>query len=498
MPVTILKTRDGRLDTHDLPAFTQLSERFNDTAAPLLIHFHGGLVDEASGIAAAERLSGKGPSAYNAPDDYEQLYLIWRSGLLETLGTNWRELHRRDKLYRALLGKLLEFIAKRLGFGFTDMLSDAERLADTRLGVEQRLALAAGAPFVELDAYLAANRPAAEALNDAAFEIDLERELSGDPSLISAAQDIEAALLPGAESLRAFGDEIAGRAALTRLNPEITGELRRAALARSGAEGFGFSVLKGLVVHGVKIGRRVWGRIRSGRDHGVHATIIEEILRELYGDHIGSAIWTLMKTDTADHFNGRLGTRLLDLIERTQERKVLLIGHSAGAIFVCNLLLDWAKRETGRKMDVVLLAPAVRSRLFADTLDQAAGGIDRFRMFCLGEERERADALLGDQYRFLYPSSLLYLVSGLFEDDAQEPLVDAPLLGMERFQRWNAGSLGPEEDAAAQTIKSYFENVEEPEIYSPSARGPGLACDATTHGGLDDDPDTLASVRTFF
>ncbi|MGB3469357.1 MAG: alpha/beta hydrolase [Erythrobacter sp.] len=497
MPVTILKTRNGRLDREDHPAFDQLSRRLEDSDAPLLMHLHGGLVDEDAGTETARRLSGKGANSYDAPDTYEQLYIVWRSGLLETLGTNWRELHKRDRLYRALLGKLLEFIAKRVGFSFPDILGGSESLVDTRFGVEQRLAFGSDMPFAELDAFLAANPLAAESLADPAFEADLERELSADPGLIAAAQDLEAALSTGAESLNAFGDEAVGKAALLRLNPEIVRDLRTQTLARSGAEGFGFSVLKGIVVHGVKIGRRVWKRMRSGRDHGVHATIIEEILRELYGDYIGSAIWTLMKADTADHFKGRFGTQLLDLLERTQQRKVVVVGHSAGAIFVCHMLIDWANRNTGRTMDVVMLAPAVRNRLFAETLDQASGSIDRFRMFCLGEDRERANAVMGDRFRFLYPSSLLYLVSGVFEDDAQEPHVDAPLLGMERFQTWGGGSLGDVEDGAAQKVRAYFGAVTEAEIYAPSARGTGLSSDATTHDGIDNDAETLASVRTF-
>ncbi len=497
MPRTILKTRNGWLDRSDRENFNQLTQRLANGTAPLLIHLHGGLVDEDTGVEVAERLSGEGPCSYNAPDEYEQLYIIWRSDLLGTLRTNWRELHKRDRLYRALLSKLLEFVTRKLGFGFADIPGGAESFGDPRFNVEQRLAFAVETPFAELDEALDDYRPQAEALSDADFEAELSQELSLDPGLIAASQDIEAAMSGGAERFDAFGDDIAGAACLNRLDPEVTRDLRNEMLARSSAEAFGFSVLQGLVVHGAKIGARVWSRIRSSRDHGVHATVIEEILRELYGDHIGSAIWTLMKTDTVDHFSGRLGSELLDILAQSPERKIVLVGHSAGAIFACNLLLAWAKRATGRAMDVVFLAPAVRSRLFADTILHAGGSINRFRMLCLGDQRERDDALLGARLRFLYPSSLLYIVSGLFEDDDQVPHVDAPLLGMERFRRWTGGSLGTEEDDAALAIREYLSTLQDPEVYSPSARGPGLNSDATTHGGIDNDPDTLASVRTF-
>ncbi|MEL7318325.1 MAG: hypothetical protein AAFN04_06760, partial [Pseudomonadota bacterium] len=144
------------------------------------------------------------------------------------------------------------------------------------------------------------------------------------------------------------------------------------------------------------------------------------------------------------------------------------------------------------------LAPAVRDRYFAETLALAPDRIDRFRMFCLNDQREREDALFGSRWSFLYPSSLLYIVSGLFEDDDQEPNVDAPLLGMERFRRWQGGSLGGEEDAAAEAVKAFLASKPSSQVYAPSQAGSGLNSDARTHGGVDNDPDTLESVRDAF
>ena len=205
-----------------------------------------------------------------------------------------------------------------------------------------------------------------------------------------------------------------------------------------------------------------------------------------------------MKSDTSDHFNNRFGTELLDLLEQAPERKIILVGHSAGAIFACNLLRAWAKRNTNRKIDLFLMAPAVRDLLFAETLAEARESIGQFRMFCLSDERERADALMGKKMGFLYPSSLLYVVSGLFEDDNQEPHVDAPLLGMQRFRNWSGRSLGDGEDTSAAAVRAFLGSIEHPAIFAPTNDGPGRACNATSHGGLDNDPQTLASIRTFF
>jgi len=498
MPRTILKTRNGHLDSGDRAAFDKMAERLKSGSAPLLVHIHGGLVDAALGVEIAERLSGIGDTAYKPGSDYEQLYVIWRSGMLETLRTNWPELHKRDRLYRALLGKLLQFIGRKLGISPGGILPGPETIGLDRLEIERRLASEGMNPFADLDAALTESRPAAESLSDAEFEAELERELLSDSALIAASQDIEAALSPVPESLAISGDATNGRETLLRLEKAVVSDLQAETRTALGAEGLGLRVLGKLVVYGVKIGNRVWKRFRSGRDHGLHATIVEEILRELYGDYIGSAIWTLMKDDTAQHFQQRLGTQLLNVLEAAPERKVVLIGHSAGAIFLCHMLQAWVKQGTQRKVDLVFLAPAVRARLFAETLDEAANVIGSFRMFCLGDERERTDALLGERLGALYPSSLLYIVSGLFEDDEQEPHVDAPLLGMERFRTWSGGSLGEAEDAAAEMVNAFLASHSNAEVFSPSNAGPGLNSDARTHGGIDDDEDTIGSVRTFF
>ena len=505
MPDTIIRTRDGRLDREDEARFIDFSARLNAGTAPLMIHIHGGLVDEDSGVSGAQRLAG--PTGYVPPAEFEQLYIVWRSGFLETLRTNWRELHRRDRLYRSLIGKLIEFTARKLGLPIpsamgAEAMEGAPVAFSARMDIERRLASLDPARFADIEALLDRESLDIEAISEDDFAAELEAELANDTALMAVAQDIEAAFAPAAENLSVVGNSTDGREVLDRLNPEVVGQLRRQFTAQAGAEGFGFSVLRKLIVYGAKIGWRVWRRFRSGRDHGIHATVIEEILRELYGDHIGSAIWTLMKDDTADHFKGRLGSRLLDLIENSGERKIVLIGHSAGAIMVCNLLRAWQQEHgggaSGRKADVVFLAPAVRDRYFADTLSIASERIERFRMYCLNDQRERDDALFGSRWSFLYPSSLLYIVSGLFEDDDQEPHVDAPLLGMERFRRWQGGSLGAEENAAADAVKAFLASHPSSQVYAPSQAGLGLNSDARTHGGVDDDSPTLKSVRDAF
>lgn len=505
MPVTIVRTRDGRLDAQDAAGFEGLVGRLHGSAAPLMVHIHGGLVDEATGLAIARRLSGAGKQAYNAPPATEQLYVVWRTGFLETVSTNWRELHSRDKLYRALLGKLLEFFARRVvgdlsgrGGGGSDL---------DRAEIERRLSTEGDAPFAELDEPHAEGdaRGAVLTMTEADLEAQLDRELTRNSQVIAAAQDIDAASAAPGERAAISGDPAAGEEILRRMDTRPEAEMRAIAAGEPiepavvgegvGERGIALTVLRGVVVHGVGIGRRVLRRLRDGRDHGVHATIVEEIVRELYGDYVGGAVWGMMRQDAADHFATHgMGSALLDAIAAGPPRRVVLVGHSAGSIMISRLLMEVASRGMDRQVDVVLLAPAVRGRLFAEMLDNAGDRVGRFRMFALGDGRERRDALMGPGTGYLYPSSLLFLVSGLFEEDDQDPVVDAPILGMQRFRAWAGGSLGAGEDGFARTIAAFLAAHADSQVYAPSSGSPDLSSDATSHGGMDDDPDTLAGV----
>ncbi len=505
MDPVLLRTTNGRLDREAEAAFAALARRLKEGDAPLLIHLHGGLVDDRSGAEMARRLGGTGEEAYNAPEKWEQVYFIWHTGIWETIAANWRELHDNDRLYRALLEKLLGFIGGKV-------LSPSGRSVAAEAGlrpaeIRARLASGEDAPFADLDELAGAGREGRAAAVSDISELDFEQQLSAllhaDLQFTEAAADIAAATAPVAGRAADAGDAASGVGMLQRLDGEVQTELvAAAAAAPEGADGRGLvslSVLKSLVRHALRIGWRVLQRIRTGRDHGTHATIVEEILRELYGDLIGSTVWGFMKQDGADHFAaGGAGSLLLDALAAGPERRMLVVGHSAGAIWVSRMLEAMAGRGSRRKLDLVLLAPAVRCTLFAATLARAGGLIDRFRMFGMSDARERRDPVLGRGTGALYPSSLLYVVSGLFEVDGSAAAVDAPLLGLERFRKWQGGSLGRDEDAAAAAVKAFLAAKGDAEVYAPEDNGPGRRSDSRSHGGMDNDRGTLESAATFF
>lgn len=97
-----------------------------------------------------------------------------------------------------------------------------------------------------------------------------------------------------------------------------------------------------------------------------------------------------------------------------------------------------------------------------------------------------------------YPSSLLYLVSGLFEDGEGWDEADAPLLGMERFLEGPTGwDADPVQGPAIIAVREWLAAGADRIVLAKAAGGPGLNSGATSHGGFDDDRETLESVATF-
>jgi hypothetical protein len=190
----------------------------------------------------------------------------------------------------------------------------------------------------------------------------------------------------------------------------------------------------------------------------------------------GGLCWTEMKQNAAAiAAAGDSGLRLL-YAEFTKREAALggnvrfhLIGHSAGAIVHSHLTSQLV--AAGRHLEsVAFLAPAVRCDDFDRLVRPHVGkGIKRLACFMLDDRSEQQDktcqALLG------YGRSLLYLVSESFETHRRH----MPLLGLEKFF-----------DEAVAGTKGVTGIV-----------APGDKSGATTHGGFDDDPVTLATVTDF-
>ncbi len=173
--------------------------------------------------------------------------------------------------------------------------------------------------------------------------------------------------------------------------------------------------------------------------------------------------------------------RLADFCRRNPGRiTVHAAGHSAGAIFHSRFVPAARRLGVPAFGSLQLLAPALRVDEFETSLLPMVGsGIDSLVVYTMNADAEREDSCFR-----VYPRSLLYLVSEFFERPA-----DTPLLGLERSIRdsqelLSAFGLDPAARQAAEVIWS-------PTFPDAPA---GSRSTAVTHGGFDNDVDTMDSV----
>ena len=186
----------------------------------------------------------------------------------------------------------------------------------------------------------------------------------------------------------------------------------------------------------------------------------------------GTALWSEMKENAAAMTAGA-GAGLAILYEHLAGRqakpwplRLHLVGHSAGCIALAHLI-DFLFRREVRVESVSFLAPAIRVDAFDSLVAPrlADGTVARYQQFHLTGKAEEDDPTCGP-----YRRSLLTLVSESFEGGRR-----TPILG----------------------IKRYFDAYDDLPAGTTAHGAPGPASTATTHGGFDDDPATLAQVVAF-
>lgn len=246
----------------------------------------------------------------------------------------------------------------------------------------------------------------------------------------------------------------------------------------------------------------VVNRFRHGRAHGVYTTIVEEILAHAYVDKIGGIIWGQMKKDTADAFSDAQlagGTALLEEIAQQQKaagksfERIVLIGHSTGAVYICNLIDRAASVLPDAKFDVIFLAPAVTHTRFAQTLAKHATRIGKYRQFGMHDPVESADTLVP----IVYLRSLLYFVSGVveFDADGKKRAPDTPLVGMDRFLL-DVETFGPAAFPDIAAVAKFYTERPGSLCWSLTADDAtmGSISKSSTHGDFDNDEDTISSI----
>jgi pimeloyl-ACP methyl ester carboxylesterase len=467
---------DNTTSLQDLEGlFTHLTQQPRQT---LVLHFHGGLTDFHSGLEVMNRLRPQ----YEATGAYP-IFFLWQTGIF-------------DALEQALPGVFGEGIFKRL-------LEQVLRGAVGKLGGDEagRGFSAADLPeLVEVKAELKRSEAYSEVRatpettpltpqEQAEFQRLLEQDL--------LLQNEVGKVINGLEGLPPDRGRDAGvqESASSLLDESVKQELREAATPPD--RGL-LDFVKPIALRGALVLFRVIKRMLERRDHGLHATVVEEILRELYGGMVGGAIWSSMKNSSLNSFGDDPqcgGTAFLRglraYLEPHPDTRVVLVGHSAGSIFICNLLKEAARHLLGFKFEAVFLAAACDFGLLAQVLEK--GNLRSLHNFGLSDALERADAVLRlspvpDFLKHLYPHSLLYLVSGLFEEQ-----VDQPLVGMQRFY---SGYDSPVVRDVLERLRQIPNRMIWSEGPAVPESGAGLLSTADNHPGFDNDATTLKSLQS--
>lgn len=452
----------------------------------LIIHFHGGLVSKKSALETAERLN----PIYS--EGGYPLFFVWESGAWETVRNNLADISK-EPIFQELVRKVLEFVLGKLGIQEGVRSISGQQIDPDK--IKQQLnawfidPANSAVPYSEWAHHTQGDsRSVISTIDENEIQLNLEADtdfLNALQSISDVPKNVRSAMNIGNVPPSSSKIDAAVRAELAPAEPDATRGV--------------FSLVK-VAMTLAKVVARVIKRFLSSRDHGFYATVVEEILREFYGDIIGQSIfWNQMKKDTQDAFGGdpdlhvgtALLTRLKPVLEKGAFKKIFLIGHSTGGIYISNFLkaVDDMQIESSVQFEVILLAPANTHKLFNETIQNHGNRIRSLRLFGMKDEVERDDGLLGDDWkRAIYPSSLLYFVSGLLEYE-----VDAPLLGMQRFHNLNSLFNAPGYPESDQ-LRTWLTQSEDRLVWSKTDDGKGRCSQARKHGDFDNDEQTLASL----
>jgi hypothetical protein len=425
-------------------------------AKNLVIHFHGGLVGEAAALQSAGQVLAPAFTQAGAIP----MFVIWHSDLLTTLTRRLTAILQTKAFWR-LVRRSTQFAAGAY-FGESGGKGDDELdlpslrdVPDSPEGLEQfwRQREEKGPPNpVEELSKAQQDQVRRELEKDRALQGELQEELDAPTAPLFSRDVLEKLAADGAEA----GDKV--------------GPLTLMAIGWKGVE----------FLHAL-ISRR-----RSGRHHGWHDTIVQEVLRGCYLDNVGTAVWEAIKRDAVDAFAGdpavHGGTALIEQLRRAwqPDLRVTLTGHSTGAIFIGRFLeaVDRVLPADAR-FDVVLLAPACTFQFLLERLAILQRRVRDLRLFGLRDERESSYW----EVPLLSRGSLLYIVSGLLESEA-----DMPILGMQRYYSRRP----PYDTAALAAVGDYLAGKT---VWAEADDGDGRRSSARTHGGMVEEPRTLASLQ---
>ena len=487
MSDNVIHTHNGRLHADTpLSKVDDLVSRAVDRGK-LVLHFHGGLVSEQRGRQIAQFLAPKYEEAGAFP-----IFFVWEAGLFETIRNNLGEISQ-EKLFRLILKRVGKIVARKAAQTVGDRSAGALPAVDTTTwDAEMDAALDAMARGEAASPPPPPPTQAPMSPLSTMEERQLETEMATDFVL---RQEVEA-VSNGLRLPDEIAAEMASRSATTVKGSSRTlmdpGSLERL-VDRPDPGDRGVISTARIVKAIILVAKRAIARFLAGRGHGLHATLVEEVLREFYLANVGGLIWKHMKKDTEDTFGDAAdcgGTavlqRLNDRMDAGTSLEITLVGHSTGAVLIAHLLKKAAEiRPGGFDFKIVFLAPAVTFDLAHQAISNHSNEIAGLRIFTMTDENEKKDDLVP----VLYPHSLLYFVSGVVEF---EP--DAPILGMARYYE---DSDFPDGDfPAVGAMRTYLTQGDDRVVWSITEGAPaGRNTAALKHGDFDNEDTTIASVQ---
>ena len=461
--IDIEKGRFAQTDRTELKRFfDQLRE---DGTQGLVVHFHGGLVGREAAHQSAVRFG----RAY-AAEGVQSLFFVWNTDLGTTLRKNLPAI-ASEAVFWTIVSRVRSVVL----WAATDI--------PTAVAGERR----GGAPrpprFPPNETAASLRKKASQAAPDIE-----PRDLTPQQEAVAyEALEADGSLQRRfAELAPRSGGRARGARSVTHKRTLMSPEVLSEAFPRStrGARALVFAPF--LIKRVISAARRVVTRYVKRTHHGLYTTVVEEVLRAFYAANVGRAVWNAMKNNTVEAFHGPPRTSPgAAFVEEllgwwTPEKTVTLVGHSAGSIFIVELLQRLAAAQKQFQASCVLLAPACTFERFRLGLPAARRCLAALRVFNLSDDRERGYW----EVRHLYNASLLYLVSGILEEHADEPLI-----GMQRYYSGRKPYARPQ-------IASVCEFLRPALNWAPATLPPARLCDAMRHGGFDLDKPTLASLAS--
>jgi len=450
----------------------------------IVVYLHGGLNSEQQAMQTAEQtLAPRYLQAGGYP-----VFFFWQTGIKDVVTSNLGDIFN-EKVFERLLNRVVQFVIAKL-MQTDDTRGELLEL-DSIFVVQDELEKPFGSePYKHWHS---------EHMPEDAELTDLEKkqfknELEADSIFVAEAQAIANGLRSKEEIENDALERTGGVKAstYTLMSPTVLEDIREEA---TDGDTRGVITTARIIKGAVSVLARVIQRFASRRDHGVFVTTVEEILYEFYLANIGQLGWKLMKGNGADAFhqdaNKFGGSAFLKALKTYWDSgnrpRVVLVGHSAGTIFICHFLQaasDIVPPEL--KFDVVFLAPACTFDLFSNTLEKAGDRINDIRLFGMHDEKEQQDRMLG----LAYPRSILYFVSGVLEDEK-----DKPLVGMHRYFNPNP-PFDPTSYPQIEIARAYFKQSDARTVWANTDDGPGRRTTADTHEKFDDvDIPTIESVQ---